>query len=366
MTAWVPAGRDAKLHTCSPSSGKGRPGGSAHSSIGHVVTENEFPLEPDGTALMDIAERPPFRHEAFVYRGEERFVRGVAAFVAEGAGEAVLVAVTGAHTAVLRDALAGRASPVEFLDLAEMGPNPGRMVSVWQDWAERNSATGRGFRAVYEPVLAGRGETELAECRRHDHLLDLAFRHGPAWSLQCAFDAEALPAAVVDAARETHPLLCDGTATTPNPAYISPESALETVHSAPLAEPGHLVAGLAFDVESLAQVRGLVRRCAPALGLEPPQLIDFTLVASELATNSVRYGGGSGVLRLWREGPYAVCEVRDRGMITDPLVGLRRPDFRKGSVGAGLWAVNRVCALVSIRSTLREGTVVRAHLTLGR
>lgn len=67
------------------------------------------------------------------------------------------------------------------------------------------------------------------------------------------------------------------------------------------------------------------------LGLEPAELIDFTLVVSELATNSVRHGGGSGILRLWREGPYAVCEVRDRGVITDPLVGLRRPDFRKGS-----------------------------------
>lgn len=315
---------------------------------------------------MDIAERPPFRHEAFVYRGEEQFVRAVAAFVAEGAGEAVLLAVTAAHTAVLREALAGQASPVEFVDVAETGPNPGRTVSLWQDWTERNSATGRGFRAMYEPALAGRGEAALAECRWHDHLLDLAFRYGPAWSLRCSFDAEALPTAVVDGVRETHPLLFDGIATTPNPAYFPPESALETVYSAPLPEPERLAAEMAFDVDSLARVRGLVRQCAPALGLEPAQLIDLTLVVSELATNSVRHGGGSGVLRLWREGPYAVCEVRDRGMITDPLVGLRRPDFRKGSGGAGLWAVNRVCALVSIRSTQHEGTVVRAHLALGR
>jgi anti-sigma regulatory factor (Ser/Thr protein kinase) len=138
------------------------------------------------------------------------------------------------------------------------------------------------------------------------------------------------------------------------------------MYAAPLPEPRQVAAEFAFDVDSLAQVRGLARRCAPALGLEPALMIDFTLVASELATNSVRHGGGSGVLRLWREGPYAVCEVRDRGVITDPLVGLRRPDFRKGSGGAGLWAINRVCALVSIRSTPREGTVVRAHLALDR
>ena len=317
---------------------------------------------------MDIAERPPFRHEAFVYRGDEQFVRGVAAFVAEGADEAVLVAATGPHAALLREALVGHASAVEFLDLADLGPNPGRIVSVWQDWTERNTAAGRGFRGVYEPILAGREAAELAEYRRHDHLLDLAFRYGPAWSLRCPFDAEALPPAVVDGVRRTHPLLFDGFAgaTTPSPTYARPESALETVYAAPLPEPGGLAAEFVFDVDSLAQVRGLVRRCAAALGLGAAELIDFTLVASELATNSVRHGGGSGVLRLWREGPYAVCEVRDHGVITDPLVGLRRPDFRKGSGGAGLWAINRVCALVSIRSTPREGTVVRAHLALGR
>lgn len=315
---------------------------------------------------MGIAERPPFRHEAFVYRGDEQFVRGVAAFVAEGADEAVLLAVTGAHAAVLRDVLAGHPSAVEFLDLAEIGPNPGRILSVWQDWTERNTATGRGLRGVYEPVLAGRGDVELAECRWHDALLNLAFRYGPAWSLRCSFDAEALSSAVVDGVRQTHPLLFDGFGTRPNPAYAPPESALPTVYSSPLPEPERLAAEFAFDVGSLAQVRGVVRQCVSVLGLEPAELIDFTLVASELATNSVRHGGGSGVLRLWREGPYAVCEVRDRGTITDPLAGLRRPDFRKGSGGAGLWAVNRVCALVSIRSTPGEGTVVRAHLALGR
>jgi len=317
---------------------------------------------------MDIAERTPFRHEAFIYRGREQFVRGVAAFVAAGADEAVLVAVDGAHVALLREALDGHAAPVEFLDLAQIGPNPGRIVSVWQDWTERNTAAGRGFRGVYEPVLAGRGDAELLEYRRHEHLLDLAFRYGPAWSLRCPFDAEVLPAAVVDGVRETHPLLFDGVArtTAPSPTYARPESALESVYSAPLPEPGVLAVEFAFDVDSLAQVRGLVRRCAPALGLEPAELIDFTLVVSELATNSVRHGGGSGVLRLWREGPYAVCEVRDRGVITDPLVGLRRPDFRKGSGGAGLWAINRVCALVSVRSSPRDGTVVRTHLALGR
>jgi anti-sigma regulatory factor (Ser/Thr protein kinase) len=317
---------------------------------------------------MDIAGRSLFRHQAFVYRGERQYLRGVAAFVAEGAraDEAVLVAVDGGErTALLREALEQYAELVEFTDLARLGPNPGRLTSLWLDWAERNSASGRGFRGVCEPELASRGAEELVEFRRHERSLEHAFRHGPAWSLQCPFDAEALPAEVLGDARCGHPLLLqeDG-GLLESPGYAYPEPFFDSELTAPLPQPAAVTAALDFDAESLARVRGLVRSSAAELGLDQAKLIDFILVTSELATNSVRHGGGTGSLRLWREGGYAVCEVHDRGVITDPLVGLRPPDFRKGVGGAGLWAINRVCSLVAIRTSPRQGTVVRAHLAL--
>jgi anti-sigma regulatory factor (Ser/Thr protein kinase) len=83
---------------------------------------------------------------------------------------------------------------------------------------------------------------------------------------------------------------------------------------------------------------------------------------SELAANSICHGGGKGRVRLWREGPHAVCEVHDGGLITDPLVGRRRPNPREHIGGAGLWAVNQLCDLVLIRSTREQGTTVRAYL----
>jgi len=140
---------------------------------------------------------------------------------------------------------------------------------------------------------------------------------------------------------------------------LTPRSVL----SAPLPEhEGDQVAAVDFDRTALARVRALIGQYAPRLGLDRPGEIDLALVASELASNSVTHGGGAGTLRLWRDSFYAVCEVRDSGLITDPFVGLRRPDFRKRVGGAGLWAVSRACALVIVRSSREFGTVVRAHL----
>lgn len=85
-------------------------------------------------------------------------------------------------------------------------------------------------------------------------------------------------------------------------------------------------------------------------------------MADELASNSVRHGGGSGQLILWARTPHAVCEVRDAGLITDPLVGRRRPGFRLEHGGAGLWTANQLCDLLLIHSTPASGTAVRGYL----
>jgi anti-sigma regulatory factor (Ser/Thr protein kinase) len=88
---------------------------------------------------------------------------------------------------------------------------------------------------------------------------------------------------------------------------------------------------------------------------------DLVLVANELACNSIRHGGGTGTLRLWRESGELVFEVQDRGLVTDPLIGRRNPNPTTGG-GAGLWIANQVCDLVQIRSTPENGTTVRVHI----
>jgi anti-sigma regulatory factor (Ser/Thr protein kinase) len=316
------------------------------------------------------ASAPGFRHEALIHRDDGQFLCGTAGFVREGlaADDAVLVAALAPRIALLREELGVGAKAVEFFDLGDLGRNPARILPFWRDWVDRHGGRGRAMRGVCEPPLSGRGTGELLECRRQEHLLNTEFRDGPAWSLLCPYDAGRLPGEVVAWAAHTHPVLTEDGQRRASGSYRAPGGAADAVTDAPLPEPepGALIAVLDFDFAALSAVRALIRVHAADLGLDEAGVLDFTLVVSELAANSVRHGGGSGTLRLWRQGPYAVCEVRDRGVLTDPLVGTRRPDFRRSAGGAGLWTVNRICDLVLIRSGRERGTVVRAHLAAAR
>jgi anti-sigma regulatory factor (Ser/Thr protein kinase) len=96
------------------------------------------------------------------------------------------------------------------------------------------------------------------------------------------------------------------------------------------------------------------------VGLEQGRAEDFVVAVNEIATNSLRHGGGEGRLRFWRDGDDAVCEVSDQGRITDPLVGRARPT-RTSEGGAGIFLANQFCDLVQVRSS-DDGTVVRLRL----
>lgn len=297
-------------------------------------------------------DRVRFRHEALFYAGAEQFVGRTAGYVREAlaADEAVLVAVIEGRAKLLREELGADTAAVEFLDMERVGRNPARIIPAWQDWAERNVALGRRFRGVSEPLWPGRSSAEIRECQKHEQLLATAFAAGPEWSLLCPYDLEALPIDVISAAHRAH----TGHAGT----------AAGNVLVAPLPDLGPPIIELEFDLETLARLRSAVREHAAELGLAGRHVADFVLVADELAANSVRHGGGGGVLRLWHQGPYAICEVHDRGVITDPLVGRRRPDFAQHVGGAGLWTANRLCDLLLIRSAEACGTSVRAHVAV--
>ena len=86
------------------------------------------------------------------------------------------------------------------------------------------------------------------------------------------------------------------------------------------------------------------------------------LAVDEVATNSLRHGGGRGTLRIWRDEGALVCEVRDAGRIEDPMVGRERPAVDRDG-GRGLGMVHQLCDLVQLRS-FPNGAVVRLHVYL--
>ena len=110
-------------------------------------------------------------------------------------------------------------------------------------------------------------------------------------------------------------------------------------------------------------LRRLVKLRAAGAGLSAERAGDLVLAVNEVATNSIRHGGGGGVLRIWQAADALICEIADSGRIADPLAGRQRPASGQ-SGGHGLWLCNQICDLVQLR-TFVTGSVVRLHISRG-
>jgi anti-sigma regulatory factor (Ser/Thr protein kinase) len=127
------------------------------------------------------------------------------------------------------------------------------------------------------------------------------------------------------------------------------------------ATEGRDAVEIRFTAGELRGVRRLVSSYAEG-SLGKTRSDDLVLAVNELATNSVRHGGGVGTLRMWTESDVLVCEIQDAGHITDPHAG-RTPPTPDQPSGRGLWVVNQVVDLMRIRSA-PTGTVVRVQMQL--
>ena len=304
-----------------------------------------------------------FRHDALFYAGTAEFVDRTAAFIGDSVAsrEPILVVVSTEKIEQLRRRLGGDPDGVGFADMAQVGQNPARIIPAWREFVSEHASSGRRCRGIGEPIWAARSADELVECERHEALLNLAFADAPAWWLACPYDTESLAQSVLEEAKRNHPHLIDGDHRLESETYRGLE-AVATPFDDPLPEPIGTPAGYTFgaDAEPLSAVRRRVADAAAAFGLDAARAGDLVLIINEVATNSVRHGGGSGVLRIWEEGPSLICEVSDAGRIEDPLVGRGKPSPELGS-GFGLWLANQLCDLVQIR-TFPTGSVVRLHV----
>lgn len=304
-----------------------------------------------------------FRHEAFVYTGEQDFLAGAVPFVAEAvdAGEPVLVALPGLRVDLVREALGSRAAGVQFLRMEEVGRNPARIIPAWRDFIDARPLDGRPVRGVGEPLWADRAADEVAECHLHESLLNDAFHATPRFTLLCPYDASTLAPAVVDQARRTHPAVRERGARTTSPVYAA-HDVREQHFRASLPEPplDAVVVPLDGMTDKLPTLRRVVARHGSEWGLDGVRVEDLVLAVDEIAINAVRHGGSDPTLTMWREGDRVVCEARDRGLMNDAMVGRVHPGHASTG-GRGLWIVNQLCDLVQIRSS-PEGTVVRIHI----
>ena len=315
-----------------------------------------FPPSP----TMPGKPHSSYRHEAVLYRGEDDFLAGTVPFVRDGvtAGQPVMVAVIGRRADGLRDALGSDSADVHFVDMAELGRNPARIIPGWRRFVDEHfgeAGASRPTRGIGEPIWVGRRDPEVVESQLHEALLNLAVEPDtPLW-LRCPYDVDALPAAVVDEAHRSHPVLVEAGEYRGSRHYGGASHAGDFfARDLPTPPAGE---ALDFGPADLRQVRLLVTDRAGAAGLDPERVSELALAVHEVAANSIANGGGEGRLLVWREPEALVCEVRDAGRIADPMVGRRLP-APTGKDGRGLWLANQLCDLVQVRSTA-AGAVVR-------
>ncbi|MFI8308789.1 anti-sigma factor RsbA family regulatory protein [Streptomyces sp. NPDC085927] len=307
---------------------------------------------------MTTPTTDPFVHPALFYRGEKEYLHGTVPFIRDGlkAGEPVAVAVPGANLEILKTALGEDAADVRFLDMTEAGRNPGRIIPrVLRAFADAHRQT--RVRIIGEPIWAGRSSVEYPACVQHEALINPAFQ-GREVTILCPYDADRLDEQVLTDAYATHPLVISGDQEWLSPTY-APEHVIAR-YNQPLTHTT-TTEGLAFDADALPSVRHFAVEQATKFGLSGIRLEDVALIVSELTTNSVVHGGGSGTVRIWTDDGQVVCEVRDRGHLSDPLVG-RRPPAPAQQGGRGLLLVHYLADLVRIH-TGPDGTTIRCFIS---
>jgi anti-sigma regulatory factor (Ser/Thr protein kinase) len=315
---------------------------------------------------MASPDRPHgFLHEALMYAGDDEFVAATGAFIRDAlvAEEPILAVLDRRKIGMLRDELGGSADDVLFADMADVGANPARIIPAWRSFVRDHAPLRGGVRGIGEPVWPGRSAAELVECQLHEALLNNAFGGDATdFYLLCPYDTSTLPAEVLGEACCSHRTVAAAGGARSTSADFRDGGAMppQFAASLPDAPPDSGVRAYPFDLDTLGIVRRVAAIEAAEAGIGQARGEDFLVAVHELASNSIRHGGGEGVLRVWSEPDAVVCEVCDAGRVTDPLVGRIAPSGERIG-GWGLWLANQLCDLVQVR-TGPDGTTVRVRL----
>lgn len=276
-------------------------------------------------------------------------------------GEQVALAVA-PHTAdALRHALGDDGDALHLLATAGQHTGSGQTAAMARA-RELRELTARAGRvtvlAEHRSELDGPDGSFWTEL---DAAVNVALADLPV-GLTCFYPEMPLHLSVLDGARCNHPqVLVDGELRH-NPDHRRPREVLER-HPVPAPELlGAPDLQLGFQAWQLQDVRRAVRELATASGFDDDRVDDVVLAVNEVATNAVEHGGspssGSGAeLSVWARSDALVCEVHDRGPLTDPLPGLLAP-HPSDPRGRGLWIARQLCDLLHVW-TDGGGTQVR-------
>ncbi|HEY3895403.1 MAG TPA: sensor histidine kinase [Pseudonocardiaceae bacterium] len=323
--------------------------------------------QPSATGLV---------HEALFYRGldgdsdpagHSSYPAIITRFLHEGLerSEPALVAVPGLRLDALRWAMGASSGDVEFVDMAQAGRNPGRILpSVLYAFVRRHPAC--RVRFVGEPIWPGRSTAEYRAALQHEALINIALEQEQV-TILCPYDCVGLDPTALAQARQTHPVLIEGAWRGASTDYRDPRAVADASLRALPEPPEWWGDMLVFSTTAdLPRVRAFVLDHARRAGLDEPRASDLCQAVHEVASNTLVHTRGAGVLALWQdpETGSLVCEISDSGQLPSRLVG-RIPPAAGEAHGHGLIRVNELCDLVEMPTgQIGTGTTIRLHMNL--
>jgi anti-sigma regulatory factor (Ser/Thr protein kinase) len=267
------------------------------------------------------------------------------------AGERVVAVLDDARREALATELGARAQDVEWTAPADVHGVPAFTVAA--RWARLARSAGPvTVVAQHVEDLPGAGPEHWA---RLDLALEVAMPGIPLTVLcPCPPDGAGLRRVVT-----THRRLVSPAGSRASADYRSPHEAVVEYPPPPPPDLGPPDAELAFDVPGLARMRTVAADACVRAGLAGERLGDLVLAVTEVASNSVEHGPGTGVLRTWATSAGVVLEVTDTGRTDIAFPGLTAPP-PEGARGRGLWLASELADVLQVWND-DDGTVVRLH-----
>lgn len=303
---------------------------------------------------IPVGSAAGFAHPALFYRDHGDYLAATLEFIAGGLAkrQPVMVAVPTANLGLIRAALGTDRRQVHLYDMSLAGRNPGRIIGgVLRKFAA--AYPGDHVRIIGEPTWADRSADEYVACVQHEALINLAFEDWNA-TILCPYDATTLSTRAIIDARRAHPVLTDGVMTWTSSDYMDPRELADVFNQPLVSPPG--TAPIRITLPKLPGIRRVATTRAASAGLDAEKTADMLVAVTELATNAIQHGGGTGTLSMWDYGDGLAAQVRSGGHIADPLAG-RLPADPDGESGRGLLLVNELCDLVRTHTVPGATTV---------
>lgn len=306
-------------------------------------------------------------HACFLYWNLTDFVAGVGEFVLDGLAldAAVLVALPPQRIDAVRRSLDTLVDRVEFVDMAEMGRNPGRILGVLHGFAARHRPG--PVRIVGEPIWAGRGAGETIEAIRHEALLNLAFP-GTRVEILCPYQIPALDTDVLSAACRTHSMMLLQGHYTSSFGFVDPVAVAATCDQVTLPEPLG-ARTLLVTAATAGSVPARIAAFAIRGGAPRRRAVEMGGAVAEAVALVLAHGRAITPVRLWRDHDHLIVEITtpdpvpctgpDR--VGDALRGRLPPGVAAGPQERWRWRVHQLCDLVETRAT-PHGLLHRLHL----